>query len=110
MESNKKKNIVLLIAAAFLFLALFDGWSYGFFTLLRFVIFASSVYVALKAYKSQKEKWVWVFAFIAVLFNPFIPIHLNREVWTIIDLAVGVFLITSIFIFKPKEGPATDDR
>jgi hypothetical protein len=29
MEQNKKKNIALLIAAAFLFLALFDGWPYG---------------------------------------------------------------------------------
>jgi len=34
MSLNKKKNIILLIAAAFLFLALIDGWPYEFFTLL----------------------------------------------------------------------------
>ena len=100
MERNKKKNIALLIAAAFLFVALFDGWPYGFFTLLRFVVFASTTYVAWMAYEAQKEKWVWIFGFLAVLFNPFIVIHLDREIWSVIDLIVGVFMIVSIFILK----------
>lgn len=100
MEMNKKKNIALLIAAAFLLVALFDGWPYGFFTLLRFVVFASSAYVAYMAYEAQKEKWVWIFGFLAVLFNPFIVIHLDREIWSIIDLIVGVFMIISLFALK----------
>lgn len=99
-KMNKKKNIALLIAAAFLFVALFDGWSYGFFTLLRFVVFASSAYVAWMAHKAQKEKWVWIFGFVAVLFNPFIAIHLDREIWSVIDVIVGVFMIVSIFILR----------
>lgn len=100
MELNKKKNIALLIAIAFLFLALIDGWPYGFFTLLRFVVFASSVYVAWMAYEVQKEKWVWIFGFLAVLFNPFIVIHLNREIWSVVDLIIGVFMIISLFALK----------
>ncbi|MFH1536907.1 MAG: DUF6804 family protein [Patescibacteria group bacterium] len=102
MEQNKKKNIILLIAAVFLLLAMLDGWPYGFFTMLRFVVFGSSAYVAWMAYEAKKDKWVWIFGFLAVLFNPFIVIHLNREVWSIIDFIVGVFLISSIFIFKLK--------
>lgn len=102
MEQNEKKNIALLVAAAFLFLALFDGWPYGFFTLLRFVVFAITAYIAWISYEQKKEKWVWVFGFLAVLFNPFIPIYLNRELWSIIDLIMGVFMIVSIFIFKLK--------
>ncbi len=100
MEQNKKKNISLLIAATFLFLALFGGWPYGFFTLLRFVVFASSAYIAWMAYEAQKEKWVWIFGFLAVLFNPFVVIHLDREIWSVIDLIVGVFMIVSVFVFK----------
>lgn len=100
MTSNKKKNIALLIAAAFLFVALFDGWPYGFFTLLRFVVFASSAYVAWMAYEAQKEKWVWIFGFLTVLFNPFIVIHLDREIWSVIDLIVGIFMIISLFALK----------
>lgn len=100
MDLSKKKNIALLIAAAFLFLAIFDGWPYGFFTLLRFVVFACSTYVAWVAHEAQKKKWVWIFGFFAVLFNPFIVIHLDREIWSVIDLIVGVFMVISLFVLK----------
>jgi len=45
--------------------ALVGGWPYGFFTLLRFVVFASSAYVAWMAYEAQKEKWVLIYCKIA---------------------------------------------
>lgn len=102
MKLNKKKNIAVIIAAILLFLALFGGWPYGFFTLLRFVVFATSVYIAWMAYEQQKEKWVWIFGFLAVLFNPFFPIYLNRDLWSVIDFITGVFLIISAFLLKLK--------
>jgi hypothetical protein len=101
---NKKKNIITIIAAAFLFLALFDGWPYGFFTLLRFVVFALTAYIAWIAYEVKQEKWIWIFGFIAVIFNPFIPLYFGRDFWVIIDFIVAIFLIVSIFIFRlPKK-------
>ena len=100
MSLNKKKNILLLIAAAFLFLALIDGWPYGFFTLLRFIIFAITAYIALMSYDAKKEIWVWIFGFLAVLFNPFIIVHFTREIWIVIDLIVGIFMIISVFTLK----------
>ena len=106
MEPNKKKNIIVIIAALFLFTALIDGWPYGFFTLLRFVVFASTAYIAWMTYEAQKEKWVWIFGFLAVLFNLFIVIHLNRDMWSVIDLIVGVFMIVSIFVLKLERKPS----
>ena len=97
-----------MLAAAFLFLALIDGWPYGFFTLLRFVVFAISAYVAWMSYEAKKEKWVWIFGFLAVLFNPFIVIHLNREIWSVIDLIVGLFMIISVFVLKLENKPNTN--
>jgi hypothetical protein len=105
MALNEKKNIILGIATLFLFAALFDGWPYGFFTLLRFVVFVATVYIAWIAYEQQKEKWVWIFGFVAILFNPFFPIHLNRDWWFIIDLVTGLFLIASIFALKFARKP-----
>lgn len=102
MALNKKKNIAIFIAAIFLFLALFGGWPYGFFTLLRFVVFAATAYIAWMAYKQKREKWVWIFGFLAVLFNPFSPIYLNRDIWSVIDFITGVFLIISAFLLKLK--------
>ena len=100
MGTNKRKNICLIIAAVMLFVALADGWPYGFFTMLRFVVFATTAYVAWMAYKEKKEKWVWVFGFVAVLFNPFFPVYLDRDTWVVIDLVVGVFLLATTFFFK----------
>jgi hypothetical protein len=100
MQQNKKKNIALIVAAAILFLALFDGWEYGFFTLLRFVVFAATAYIAWMAYELKKEWWVWLFGFIAVLFNPFIPIHFARETWVVVDFLTGVFLLASVFFLN----------
>lgn len=103
MSDNQKKNIALSIASTLLLLAIFDGWQYGFFTILRFVVFTSTAYVAWMSYEAGKEKWVWIFGFIAVLFNPFIPIHLTREIWLPIDFVTAVFLIISIFFLKLED-------
>ena len=70
MPNNKKKNIALIVAVVFLFLALFNGFPYGFFTLLRFVVFVLSSYIAWMTYEGQKEKWVWIFGFLARSFQP----------------------------------------
>lgn len=97
---NKKKNIALSIAVVFLLIALFDGWQYGFFTILRFAVFASTTYVAYLAYKEQREIWVWLMGATAVLFNPFIPVYLSREIWIIIDFTTAILLFSTIFILR----------
>lgn len=97
------KNILTIIASAFLFVALFDGLPYGYFSLLRFVVCAVGAYLAYKIYEDNKESlWVWAFGFVAILFNPIIVIHLQREQWWVIDLVVGIFFILSIFLSKIK--------
>lgn len=100
---NKKKNIALAIASIFLFLALLDGWQYGFFTILRFVVFSATAYVAWLSYDNEKEGWAWAMGAVAVLLNPFIPVHLTRDIWMVIDGVVGVFLLVSIFSLKLKD-------
>jgi hypothetical protein len=100
---NEKKNIALITASIFLLLALIDGWQYGFFTILRFVVFFSTAFVAYLAYQAEKEGWTWIMGAIAVLFNPFIPIYLTREVWVLIDSVVGIFLLASTVLLKLKD-------
>ena len=100
MTKNSTKNISLIIASGFLLAALFDVWQYGFFTILRFVVFSSTAYVAYLAYQEQKEAWVWILGSVAVLFNPFIPVHLTRELWMPIDLIVAISLVIATFLLK----------
>lgn len=103
MNKNTKKNIVMIVSAIFLLLALLEGWAYGFFTLLRCVVFGSSAYLTWLAHKYETGDWRWIFGFIALLFNPIIPIYLYRELWVILDFLVAVFLIISVFTFKLPE-------
>lgn len=104
MKINNK-NILTLIASALLLFAVKDGLPYGYFTILRFVVCAITTYLAYTAYEKNSESlWVWAFGFIAILFNPLIPIYLQRSQWGPIDLIAGLFLISSMLFFKIKKG------
>jgi len=41
-----------------------------------------------------------VFAVIAILFNPFLPVHLSRQAWEVYDLAAAGVLLLSVFLLK----------
>jgi hypothetical protein len=100
--SNKK--ILIVVASVFLFVALFDGLPYGYFTFLRFVVCSVGIYIAYKAYKLKENAlWTWVLGGISVLFNPIFPIQLERDIWVIIDLIVGVFFLTLIFVIREEK-------
>jgi len=88
--------IVLLVAA-------FGPWPYDYFTLMRFVVSAVTAYGCYLAYerartastapwRAKQQRWSLVFAIIALLFNPFVPIHLDRSTWSVIDVGVALVL------------------
>ena len=97
---NKINKIPVIISIIMLLLAIPSGWPYGYYTLLRFIVCGTSVYLALFAYEHKKQVWLWLMGFITLLFNPLIPVHLNKESWTVIDLLVALIMLSSIFIFK----------
>lgn len=100
---NQRKSFMkpLLIAnIVILFLALFPGWPYGYYTLLRLVVFVTSCLITIAAYKMQQQGWVVGAGMIALLFNPFIPVHLDKATWRILDLIVA--FIFAILLFKIK--------
>ena len=88
-----------LIVAVMLLLALVE-WPYGYYQLLRFVICGVGVYVAYTAYNWQKMWAMWLFGFIALLFNPLIPIHLSTELWQSIDVICAILFIVVVFILE----------
>lgn len=87
------------VASIMLFLAL-APWPYGYYQLLRFVVCGAASYIAFVAYNRQKMWAAWLFGFIAVLFNPLIPIHLSRELWQPIDVICAILFIFVIAMLK----------
>jgi hypothetical protein len=100
-------TIARIIAAILLFWAL-DRHPYGYYTLLRFVVCGVTAYGVYYALELQKNGWAWAFGIIAVLFNPLIPIHLKRDIWAIIDLAVAILLLLSIFLLRKSHSGQVD--
>ena len=84
---------LLYIPAAILFIGVFP-LPIGYYTLLRLVVTAAAAYVAYDTFQNDKQSgWIWVFGFVAILFNPLIPIYLDKELWMVIDFAVAILFI-----------------
>lgn len=84
---------------------------YGYYTLLRFVVCGVSAYGAYFSSEIIMRKgWVWIFGMIAILFNPIIPIHLDRDTWAIIDVVVAGVLGVSLFLLKTESSESTEDE
>ena len=84
-----------LVAAGMLFGAL-GRRQFGYYTLLRWVVCGVSAYAAFRAAELGKTGWIWIFAIVALFFNPLIPVQLKRDIWAFVDVAVAVLLLVSI--------------
>jgi hypothetical protein len=88
--------VARIAAAIMLFLAL-ARLPYGYYTLLRFVVCGTTAYGVYVTSTDRKQPgWAWAFGIIAVVFNPLIPVHLNRDAWAVIDILVALVLLVSL--------------
>ena len=83
-------KILKLVTAGLLFLAIFQ-LPYGYYQLLRIVITIASGISAFAAYENNNQGLAIAFAFVLILFNPIMPIYLDKGTWVIIDIIVGIF-------------------
>jgi len=100
---QKRPHLIPALISALMLFGALERWSYGYYQLLRFVVCGVSAYVAYLAYNWQKIWSVWLFGFIALLFNPLIVIHLSRELWQPIDFVCAVLFIIVTFVLKKPE-------
>jgi len=84
-----------LVAALMLLWAILPN-PYPYYMLLRVVVCAVGAYSAYMAYQKQEIGWARAFGLTAVLFNPFFPAHLTKEIWMFFDL-VGAGLFVASF-------------
>ena len=92
--------IISLLSIIMLLLAVPPIWPYSYYSLLRVVICVSAGYLSFLIFNKNKEGWGLSFAIIAVLFNPFFPIHLEKEIWAVLDVLVAVIFLASMFYLK----------
>ncbi|MFH1455092.1 MAG: DUF6804 family protein [bacterium] len=87
-------KVIKIICAVLLLGALFN-FPYVYYQILRGSIMILSGYLSYNYFKSKKENLGWIFAIIAILFNPVIPFYFGKELWQLLDvITAGVFLIS----------------
>jgi hypothetical protein len=100
-----KVPVWLWIVPAFMALIAVAPLPYDYYTLLRIVVSGAAAFIAWREFQATTGRaWFWVFVASAIGFNPFIPIHLSREMWFYIDLAIaGVFLAYGLLTFSRRD-------
>jgi hypothetical protein len=93
---ERRPHLIPAGIAALMLLGALGDWPYGYYQLLRFVVCGAGTYIAWLSYHSKYPWAVWLFAFVAILFNPLAPVHLSRATWGLLDLfCAGLFLMAA---------------
>lgn len=75
--------VLVLVSAA---LGLYEGS----FLLLKLAVFAVSLVFALVTYIGRKYVWIGFFGIVALLFNPIASIHLDFQMWRVVDVVAAL--------------------
>lgn len=85
-----------------LFLLCLLNIPYGYYQAVRFVGLLGFVLLAYFSYQQNLKVAVIIYIALALLFQPFIKVALQRTIWNIVDVIVSIGLLASFFI-KPKK-------
>ena len=85
-----------LVAAIILLWALLPN-PYGFYMLVRLVVFGVSGYTAYRYAQRNLSGLAWLFGVIAIAYNPLLPVYLTRAIWMPVDLLTAGVLVWSVF-------------
>jgi len=102
-EVEKTIRILLVVMATMLFLAVLPIWPYGFYTLMRLLISGVCAYAVIKSQNFPvflQHKALLII--LAILFNPLVPVHLDRSIWLPIDIFSGGYFIYLIMLLRKR--------
>ena len=101
--SNRPHAVPCWVAGAMLLAAVAD-WPYGYYQLLWLVACAAAVFAAYHAYAMKRHGFLWIFIFVAILFNPVLAVHLDKDLWRPIDLIAGIVFVIFAFVKSKAHG------
>lgn len=68
---------------------------YGFYMLLRIVVCSAGAYIAYVEYQraNKANHWCILFGVAAFVFNPIVPIHLERSLWALLNIGTALLFL-----------------
>lgn len=98
--NSHQKRIFDYICCTLLLLALCP-LPYGYYTFLRIIVCIWGCCKSFHFFDSQNSGFfAFLTAGIAILYNPLIPIHLSRDIWTGINIVTIAVILLTIWIEK----------
>ncbi len=88
------------ISSVLLIWALNPENPYVYYTVLRLFCCASFAYLAFHASTMKKDCWKLVLGITAIVYNPFVPIHLTRDIWSVLNVMTVAVAVASVFAFR----------
>jgi len=87
---KKQLWVPQIICVIMLFWALNPENPYSYYTLLRWVCCGTFAYLAFQSFEQKMQGWVWILGGTALLYNPILRVHLNRELWSVVNVVTIV--------------------
>lgn len=98
-------EVVLWLTGAFVAIALIPIMPYGYYPAMRWFVSGGCVWLAFNAHSDERENWVWIWGIAAGIYNPIVPVHSTREIWTVINIAtIGTIVWYKFKILDLTEG------
>ena len=96
--------IAWLIAAVMLVFAAAEKQPDSFYTLLRWVCCAVFAYSAVTSFQMKRMLWLGIFAVLGIVFNPILPLPLDRRLWITVDwFSIGAMVFASFVFWKDSK-------
>jgi len=108
-----EKNIKILpywlplVVAIFSFIAIFD-LPYGFYKLLRWIVFSVGIASAIHFYMNQRIGWIWMLAIVVLVFNPLFPFFFPKEIWRFFNVIAGISFLGTFCLMRLDEKKANN--
>jgi hypothetical protein len=93
---------IIKLILSILFLLCLLHLPYGYYQAVRFCALLGFVLLAHFSFQNKQNTAVIVYIGLAILFQPIFKIALGRNIWNIVDVAIAIALLLSLF-HNPKE-------
>ena len=84
-----------------LLIALNPDNPYSYYTVIRFVCCGCFIYLAILAFEQKFARWQHTFGVLAIIYNPLIRIHLDRNFWSVVNIGTIFIALASIKAMNP---------
>lgn len=94
----------LWLAPAVLLCGALAPLPYGYYTFLRLATCGAAVFLAWTEYDRGRSVTPWLIALagVALLFNPIVPVHLNRHVWMYLNIGTASLFVLHMVVSRSR--------